>query len=232
MRDRLRAAIAAANVWGAAMPWHDAKLSSQYSNSYVGFYLDALAAQGDADRFYDALARYEPFLMPVLCARGGAGAVGAMFDNRLLPSLLRYVQAGDRSLFAGLCALSSHVSGSPADPLLQALFSRWLDYFPPAGQDGLDERTHDIWLGFRDLSSHPRFGEIPRWRAGLERVMAAGLSPYRIETLVRVAARDTRSYVTIEKQFLRLPEWEDYLLDRVDEMDSICDELWSRVEGG
>lgn len=228
-RDRVRAAIAAANTWNLAMPWHEAKISSQHSGDYPRLYLQALAARGEAARFYDALDRFEPFLIPVLCARGGVGAIAPALDERLLPALLRHVHAGDATMFAGLCALTRHISGPAADPLLLALFNRWLDYFPPAGLSGLDDQSADIWIGFRDLSDHPRFGEIPRWRTGLERVLAVDLTPYRTETLLRLMARDRRSYVAIETQFLKLTEWEDYGLDRVDELDVMCDELWRDV---
>ena len=229
-RDRLRSAIAAANCWSLLMPWHEALVRGPLSDTYIERWLDSLGALENSGRFYAELTRAEQILMPKLCQSQGVGRVVEYLDERIIPSLMRYISAGTDEMLKGLCQLAQRVNGEAIDPVLFGLLARWTGRFAPEAGVAVQHRDNTpLWQSLRLLSKHPRFECIPQWRLKLELVLRARLQPFHEEDVVTVLARSPASYILVEERLANMMDWIDFNLDRMDALKQTAEHLFSHL---
>lgn len=228
--DRLRPAIVAANWAGLPISWHAKLLEGPLGESYAAKFLECLAAQDDAARFYVALAEAEQVLMPVLCQKAYVLSAQLVIDVRLVPALARFLHAGGDDFFEGLCILAKCIDDPEIQPILAGLLHRWAQRFDlQAGSQNNDE-AYLLWRGFARLSEHPHFGAIPDWPQQLEAVLRKPMPWYRVQSIMRVLERDPGSYVLVESRLFKEANWEHYLEDEVERLDRAAEALFGHVQ--
>lgn len=228
----MRPAIAAANSFGLANPWHEELMTGVLAGAYLPKYLACLAARGDADRFYEELGRHEDVLIPLLCNAQQAKPVLQYVDARIVPFLGRYVSSGTDKLFEGLCALTLQIDASEIDAILAALLYRWTKRFDVRAVALQHDENDALWRGFNRLSEHPRFPMIKGWQSGLISVLPAPMSWYRTQNIVRVLERDPRSYILIESRLFKAENWEHFHWDEIDRLDNAGEKLFHELLEG
>ncbi len=225
VHERLRAAIAAANRFELAMPWHEARLRWPLVNSYASQFIGSLGAQGDADRLYQALDLNADILLPFLGKPGGIGATEGMLDQRLAPILHRNLLLGDDTFFESLCNLSLRISSPAAVSVLSGLLGRWASRLDSTS-NAQSERTHEFWRGFARLTEHPRFREIVGWRKMMEDVLTVNIWWLDRQHILRVLETDPGSYVTVERQLLWEENWAHIRRSEIDCLDEAAERLF------
>ncbi len=228
--DRLRPAIAAANMFGIPIPWHTVLLEGPLGETYASDFLSCLAARGDDARFYAALAEAEETLMPVLCQKSQVISTQLKIDGRLIPTLSRFLAVGGDDVFEGLCVLANCIDIPEILPILEGLLHRWIQRFDAKATGPQNEESVSLWRGFARLTEHPRFAAIPGWPQELEVVLMTSISPHRAQSIVRVMERDPRSYVVIEARLFKESDWEHYEVNEVDRLDRAAEALFSQTQ--
>jgi len=227
--DRLRPAIVAASCSGFPIPWHTKLLEGPLGESYAASFLECLAAQDDASRFYVALAEAEQVLMPVLCQKAYVLSAQLVIDVRLAPALARFLHAGGDDFFEGLCILAKCIDAPEIQPVLEGLLHRWTQRLDLQAGSQKNDEAYLLWRGFARLSEHPRFGAIPDWPQQLEAVLTAPMSWYRAQSIMRVLERDPGSYVLVESRLFKEANWEHYLEDEVERLDRAAEALFGDI---
>jgi Cdc6-like AAA superfamily ATPase len=228
IRDKLRAAVAAANRWSLPTPWHDAYLAAEYRRPYVVLWLRSLGAMDDPDRFYDALSGAEDLVGPMLCTDLRDLELAAYLDERLLSLLQRFVFAGTDAMLEGLCALADRIRTPVVDPILRGLFDRWVGRFDPTTPEPQHRHNYLLWRSLTILSRHPRFEQIPRWRPRLESVLAMA-HPLHEDQLLDILAPAPASYVVIERNLAARQDWIDTGLDRFTVLEEMAEKSFLAV---
>lgn len=229
-QERLRKAIAAANRFGLPMVWHKAQLEGAIGESYASDFLGCLAAQGDAARFYAALAESEAQLMPVLCKNAYALSAQLEIDCRFIPSLTRFLHVGGDDVFQGLCILAKRIDTPEIQPVLEGLLYRWSRRFDMRAVHAQNDEAFALWHGFARLNEHPRFDAIPDWPQQLEATLRAPMAWYHAQSIVRVLERDAGSYVLIEARLFKEENWEHYHEDEVERLDRAAEALFGQTQ--
>lgn len=228
--DRLRPAIVAANCSGLPIPWHTKLLEGSLGESYAAKFLECLAAQDDATRFYVALAEAEHVLMPVLCQNAYVLSAKLVIDVRLVPALARFLHAGGDNFFEGLCILAKRIDAPEIQPILEGLLHRWAQRFDlQVGSQEPDE-AYLLWRGFARLSEHPRFEAIPDWPLQLEAALSTPMAWYRSQPIMRVLERDPGSYFFVESRLFKEANWEHYREDEVERLDRAAEALFGDIQ--
>ena len=230
MQERLRKAIAAANRFKLEMPWHTAQLEGSIADSYARDFLACLAAQGDSARFYEALAEAEEIMMPVLCKNAYTLCAQLEIDSRLIPALTRHLAVGGDDVFRGLCILTKRIEVTQIQPILENLLHRWIRRFEVKAGHARDDDSFDLWNGFHRLIEHPLFEAIPNWPQLLESLLVVPMPPYRFQSIMRVLERNAASYALIEMRLFKEANWEHYLKDEVDRLDSAAEALFLQTQ--
>ena len=223
--ERLRPAIAAANRFDLPMPWHSERLRWPWIDTYGVQFIASLGAQGDADRFYQALESDTDILLPLLGRLNGLKATESLLDERLAPILHRYLLLGDDAFFESLCNLVQRILSPAAVPLLLGLLRRWASRFDVTSVAPQAENI-ELRRGFARLKEHPRFREVPGWRKTLENVLAANMRWFHKQDIVRVLEGDPGSYVTIESRLSREENWVHFNRSEIDTLDDAADRLF------
>lgn len=229
VRAMLRPVVAAANQSGSVIAWHEQRLSNVFGATYGPEFLASLGARDDSARFYDELSMSADLLVPHLCKTAHAAPIMKFVDARINPLLSRYPSVGTDELFEGLCALAKAVTAPQIDPVLAALFFRWMQRFDPKGSVLQHDQNYPLWRGFARLSEHVRFDQIEGWQAGLAFIIHMPLSQYHRETIARVLERDPRSYTQIESLLLRAANWEHFREDEIDRLDVSAERLFAHT---
>ncbi|MBV5650879.1 HEAT repeat domain-containing protein [Pseudomonas aeruginosa] len=228
--DRLRPAIVAANCSGLPIPWHTKLLEGPLGESYAAKFLECLAAQDDATRFYAALAEAEEVLMPVLCQKAYGLSAQLVIDVRLAPALARFLHAGGDDFFEGLCILAKCIDAPEIQPILEGLLHRWTQRFDLQAGSPKNDEAFLLWRGFARLSEHPRFSAIPDWPQQLEAVLRTPMAWYHSQSIMRVLERDPGSYVLVESRLFKEANWEHYREDEVERLDRAAEALFGRFQ--
>ena len=88
-----------------------------------------------------------------------------------------------------------------------------------------------LLAAFRELSDHPRFGEIRDWHKDLAPLLySRGLDWFGKEKIVGVLARDRRSYVHLESVLFRARDWEHRNMDEIEMLDKACERLFAETD--
>ncbi|UGY07441.1 AAA family ATPase [Bradyrhizobium quebecense] len=229
VRAMLRPVVAAANQSGSVIAWHEQRLSNLFGATYGPEFLVSLGARDDSARFYDELNMSAELLVPHLCKTAHAAPIMKFVDARIIPLLSRYASVGTDELFEGLCALAKAITAPEIDPVLAALFFRWMQCFDPEGSMLRHDQNYPLWRGVARLSEHARFDQIEGWQAGLASIIHMPLSQYHRETIARVLERDPRSYIQIESLLLRAANWEHFREDEIDRLDVAAERLFAHT---
>lgn len=226
--DRLRPAIAAANLYALPMRWHSERLEWPWVNSYAAHFLASLGLQGNPDRFYEALEADPDILLPALSKPAGLAAAGDLLGDRLAPVLQRCLSLGDESFFECLCILAGKLSRHAAVPVLTGLLQRWVSSYA-VGTPDLQADKPEMWRGFARLSEHPNFRCIAGWRKSLEGVLSTQMAGYRMQSIMRVLEVDPGSYVIVEEQLAREVDWVHYWRSEIDRLDEAAERLFHQL---
>ncbi|MCF4995411.1 hypothetical protein GIW69_07475 [Pseudomonas syringae] len=226
--ERLRPAIAAANRFELPMAWHDERLRWPWISTYGAQFIASLGAQGDAERLYQALESDADVLLPFLGRSDGLKATEQLLDERLAPILHRYLLLGDDVFFESLCNLVKRISSPAAVPLLSGLLGRWASRFD-VRSPALQDESIELSRGFARLREHPRFCEVTGWRKTLENVLAANMSWFYKQKIMRVLEGDPGSYVTVENQLSREENWVHFSRSEIDALDEAAEKLFHNV---
>lgn len=230
MQDRLRKAIAAANRFKLTIPWHTAQLEGGIGDGYAADFLACLAAQGDAARFYEALAEAEEVMMPALCKKAYALSAQLEIDHRLIPALTRFLAVGGDDIFQGLCILAKRIDVPEIQPILEGLLHRWIRRFEVKAEYAQNDDAFALWHGFHRLIEHPRFDAIPNWPQLLESLLVTPMNPHRFQSIMRVLERDAASYALIEMRLFKEANWEHYREDEVERLDRAAEALFAQPQ--
>jgi len=223
--ERLRPAIAAANRFDLPMPWHSERLRWPWVDTYGAQFIASLCAQGDADRFYQALQSEADILLPLLGSSNCLKMAKPLLDERLASILQRHLWVGDDIFFESLCNSAQHIPSSTALPLLAGLLKRWASCIESTSRD-LQARNIELWRGFARLREHPRFREIPGWRKTLENILAANIQWFHKQDIVRFLESDPGSYVSIENLLLKVENWLHFRFSEIDTLDEAAERLF------
>jgi hypothetical protein len=229
LRRRLRPALAAANVYGFAIPWHDTVMAGDTDEAYIKDYIFALLERGGNAEFQDALDRHADAIVGALCGSSFPIHRIQPFAGPSLATKLRsYAAAGTDSFFAAICELALASNCVEVDPLLDLLLWRWFGRF-----DWKDlQRPQHVepgsqpWRAFASLTRHPRFGQIPRWQARLEPIAKLNIADFQRETLLEVLRRSPTSYLTAETALLRTTNFAHMMRDSVEALDKTVQEIF------
>ncbi|SEI17332.1 HEAT repeat domain-containing protein [Pseudomonas asplenii] len=228
--NRLRPAIAAANTFGLQASWHTKQLHGPLSETYTSDFLACIAAQGNAERFYTAMAEAEETLMPALCKEAHSLSAQLEIDGRLIPSLTRFLHVGDDDFFEGICILAKQVTVPEIQPVLESLLHRWTQRFDIKADHPQNNEAFSLWNALFRLTENQYFNTIPNWAEHLQTVLMAPMSWYHSQSIVRILERDPGSYFLIEARLFKESNWEHYFRDEVDRLDCSADTLFSKVQ--
>ena len=224
----IRPAIAAANVFGVNIAWHEELMTGVFAQSYIPRLLACLDAQGDGARFYDELFLHPNTLLPHLCT-AAQPRFAKHLDARIVPLLSMYAPSGTDELFETMCGLARAIDVPEIDPVLHSLFTRWVQSFNLRSPYLQHTENYPLWRGFSLLTSHPRFDLVEDWQSSLASVLRAQLRWYHRQTIARVVERHPRSYIQIEALLFRAEDWEHFHEDEIDRLDAAASRLFSET---
>ena len=221
--QRLRPAIAAANVLGVAISWHEEALAGPHPKAYSLQLLSCLSARSDAGDLYRALNRDADILVPRLCHHGVLSIPSLLIDDRIVPLLEALCTAGTDETLAGLCGTAGQVVTSSIDRVLRTLFRRWVGRFGERRAFGHSGTDHQFWRAFRALTAHPRFHLVEGWEDLLMQVLQFPLSWWNRQTITRVLERSPRSYIQLEVMLSREEDWSHFFEDETERLQRSAD---------
>jgi hypothetical protein len=222
----IRPAVAAANSFGLPIPWLNKLMTERWSEGFVKKYLVCLCATNNSSRFYEELSKYEDVMIEVLYDSSVYEYVQKHIDERIIPTLMRYVSSGTEKLFEGLCMLALEVNHPNIDPVLNSLLNRWSQHFDNLSTVSQHDDNYSLWRGFRRLTEHPRFDNISEWIPLLEKALWAPVRWFHAQNIVRVLERDPRSYVLVESRLFKSENWEHFNVDEIDRLDDAAERLF------
>jgi hypothetical protein len=222
----IRPAVAAANSFDLPIPWLNKLMTERWSKDFVKKYLVCLCVMNDSSQFYEALSKYEDVMIEVLYESSVYEYVQKHIDERIIPTLKRYVSSGTETLFEGLCMLALEVNHPDVDPVLNGLLYRWSQHFENISMVSQHDENYSLWRGFRRLTEHPRFDNISEWIPLLEKVLLAPIQWFRAQDIVRVLERDPRSYILVESRLFKSENWEHFNVDEIDRLDAAAERLF------
>lgn len=228
LRVALRPAVAAACSSPRTISWHDQLLRGPVGHTYPLLYLEALVAQANLQRFFDALAEAEDVLVPLMFQSDSmATKVSRYADPRLLGVVLKYQAAGDDAFFNGLCQLLLAFPGPEVEPALAAMLKRWASRFDPTRRFIVQHaENHDLWRGFARLSEHPRLMSIVDWDTTIQRIAETEIYEHHRQSLLRILERSTRCYVFLEETLSKTSNFIHFRWDEVDRLDDAAHRLF------
>lgn len=154
-----------------------------------------------------------------------------LIDERVIPILCAYVSAGTDEMLESLARVARSILSADIDRVLVLLWKRWVRAFGDREEDMATMQYHHYWRAFRELTDHPRLGQIKEWHKDLAPLLyARGLSWFEKENIVRVLARDRRSYVHLEGVLFRARDWEHRYVDEIDMLDEACERFFAESD--
>jgi len=233
IREKLRPALVAANHFRRRIAWHVDLLASgsnwsrsHASEQYVAAFLQSLKAQGEPNRLYEELEENGDALFPLFDDILRIEPIRTLLDARAVPFLLRYANAGTDELFESLCWMASQVDSPAVDPVLGALFSRWVHRFDPNTQRRQRGQSYAFWRSFSALRRHPRFRLIPGYDLRLAELLRLNIVWFHKQDLVEAINGSPRTYIHHETMLFRATPFEHWRRDDVDRLDEAADALF------
>ncbi|WP_041229913.1 HEAT repeat domain-containing protein [Denitrovibrio acetiphilus] len=166
VRKYLRTLIATFNKYEVDIPWHKSLLSGgaghhdHIAYEYGLGFLRLLGKQGNMDMFYSELEKYHYDILPRMDKYLSDPLVKCLIDDRIVPYLRRYVNAGTDKMLLSVCSLASYLDSPAVDQVLSDLFYRWYNKFDRASKDTQHNNNRELWQSFNILKKHPRFKVI------------------------------------------------------------------------
>ena len=227
----IRPAIAAANVYQARIRWHDELLGGLDAERYVRRVIDCVIESGNVEPLYDLLSRDAGQFLQILGASVTGSQLSELIDERVVPILCAYVSAGTDEMLESLARVARSVLSADIDRVLVLLWKRWIGEFGGREEDMVTMQNHHYWRAFRELTDHPRFGQIKDWHKDLAPLLySRGLDWFGKDNVVRVLARDRRSYAHLEIVLFRARDWEHCYADEIELLDRACERLFSETD--
>ena len=236
-RAALRPAVAAANRFGIDIPWHRAALAGPLRKVYADRFFASLGAQNDSEVFVRVLTEQADLLVPLLDEPGRVGSVLHLMDERLLPILDRFVQAGHGVFFQQLCRLLATVQTGAVQRSLTKAFRRWLVLLDElqaspdrANTDRAEWRV--VWQTLSLLRQHPRFDFIPQARYRLLDVLNRHTQLWygHRENILELLADWPPAYVQFEIEACRQAVFEHYRQSKLERYDDVADTLFRSID--
>ncbi|RZK32839.1 MAG: hypothetical protein EOO63_00045 [Hymenobacter sp.] len=234
VRQRLRPALAAAaGSW--LIPWHATLLTGTaaegryQSREYRTRFLASLGAQQDGQRLYEELSAHAADLLLTGDEQLLFQPLVPLLDERLVPLLLRFAEAGPNKTLFFFCWLATHLSSSAADFLLERLFRRWVRQFTPLDV-GSSASDFDLWQAFNHLKDHPRFRHIPHYDLQLEELLAHPFLPSLLkQSVINTLADCPSAYARQELLLLQTASFDQRVYDEIDSYETNANALFSRT---
>ena len=227
----IRPAIVAGNVYEVGIRWHDEVLRGVGSEIYVRRILDCLVGSGNGGLLYGLLSRDEGHLLQLMGACVAASQIRELIDERVVPILHAYASAGTDEMLESLARIARSVLSADIDQVLVLLWKRWVGEFGVRKEDVASMWNHHYWRAFCELTDHPRFEQIKDWHKDLAPLLySPGLNWFGKDKIVRVLARDRRSYVHLERVLFRARDWEHGYVDEIDMLDEACERLFAETD--
>ncbi|MDI3288365.1 AAA family ATPase [Polyangium sp. 15x6] len=228
LRSSLRPAVAAANRFDVAIPWH-ARLLSE-GGQYLTSFLEHLGAAGDPDRFYRELAEHGDVIIPQFDDSFRIDPIRKLVDTRLVPYLSRYASVGTDGLLECLCSLAGRIDDPVIDPVLGVLFQRWHGRFDRKSKHPQHDDNIPLWRAFGSLRAHPRFRQIRDYDLRLMELLLIPMRWFNKDDLVRILLDCPRSYARLETMLFKSASFEHWYEDEVDRLDAAADALFTQVQ--
>jgi hypothetical protein len=226
LRVAIRPAVAAANRFNILIPWHRELLhDANYEQSFLG----CLAALEDPDRWYEELVTYGDVVLPGIGDVARVAPILKYVDVRMIPWLERYSGSGTDAFMEVLCTMASRIDAPEIDPVLTALFYRWVGRFDHKSPGLQHAENHPLWRAFSRLSGHPRFTLIQDYEIRLSTIRHMLIPWYHKKAIVQVLMRSARSYTEIESMLFRAADFEHRFEDEVDRLDDAADRLFHQL---
>jgi len=241
VREAVRPALAAANSFDAHIPWHANLLEGIQSygryehlaNQYSSAFLNSLYKQGDSNRLYDELRNHSESIIPRLGQLAYRSDVRMLVDERIVPYLRTYINAGADEMLESLCSLALCVTNSAIDPVLSELFYRWYHRFDRSEQSRQILQHHGntpLWRAFNSLRKHPRFKSIHDYDLRLVDLLSLKLYWIDRDYIVAAISESPRCYTNIETMLMRTTSFEHFRWDEVDKLAEVADKLFCQVD--
>ena len=234
VRQRLRPALAAA-VSSLLISWHatlltGTSLEGRYQNrEYRVRYLASLGAQQDAQRLYEELTTHAAAILLAGDEHVVFLPIVHLLDERMVPLLLRFAEAGSHKVLAFFCWLTTYITSSAADPLLERLFQRWVRQFDPRDISSYNADP-ELLQAFGHLKDHPRFQHITNYDLRLEELLSMKLlTPFLRQLVVASIANCPSTYIRQELLLLESASFEQYMHDEVDQYEENAIALFSQM---
>ena len=227
----IRPAIVAANVYQVEIRWHDELLMGVGAERYVRRVIDCVMESGNVEFLYGLMSRDGGQFLQVLGASVTSSQLSELIDERVVPILCAYVSAGTDEMLESLARVARSVLSADIDRVLVLLWKRWVGEFGGREEDVATMQNHHYWRAFRELTNHPRFGQIKGWHKDLAPLLySRGLDWFGKDNIVRVLARDRRSYVHLEIALFRARDWEHGYVDEIELLSKACERLFAETD--
>lgn len=227
----IRPAIVAANVYQVEIRWHDELLGGVDAERYVRRVIDCVIKSGNVESLYGLISRDGGQFLQILGASVISSQLSELIDERVVPILCAYVSAGTDEMLESLARVARTVLSADIDIVLVLLWKRWIGEFGGREEDMETMQNHHYWRAFRELTNHPRFGQIKDWHKDLAPLLySRGLDWFGKDNIVRVLARDRRSYVHLEIVLFRARDWEHGYVDEIELLDKACERLFAETD--
>jgi hypothetical protein len=235
-RSALRPAVSAANRFAIDIPWHRAALTGALPDQYADRFFASLAAQNDRDVFLRMLTDGGELLVPLLERPQRVDQVLPLVDERVLPLLDRFVQAGHGLFFQQLCTLICQITTEAVRPSLAKAFRRWLVLLDllqdsPAHANTDTPAWRVVWQTLSLLKKHLHFESIPHVRDRLLEILIRypRLWSGHREDILRLLREWPAAYVQFETEVFREAVFEHFNEDKVESYDETADSLFHRT---
>ncbi|MEQ1728896.1 MAG: ATP-binding protein [Vicinamibacterales bacterium] len=236
-RSALRPAVAAANRFGIDIPWHRSALSGELRNVYADRLFANVGAQDDPDALVRILTDEAELVVPLLDEDRRVTHVLHLVDERLLPVLDGFVQAGHGVFFQQLCRLICRVDTDAVRRSLAKAFRRWLVLLDQlqASQNHAKADTSEwrvVWQTLSILRKHAHFDSIPHVRARLLEILIRHQQLWfgHREHILELLKDWPPAYLQFETEVFRQTDFDHHCRgNQVEIYDDIADALFRRV---
>jgi len=238
VREAIRPALAAANNFGVNIPWHTNLLGriqsygryEHIAEQYIVAFLASIVAKDDSDCLCAELEKYPDLIMPKLSKIAKKLPARKLIDERIVPLLRIYANAGNDDMLESLCTLASCVKNASIDPVLSELFLRWYHRFNRSEKLIQHRRNLPLWRAFNNLRKHPRFKNIPDYDLRIMEVLGCNLYWIDRDYIIEALSESPRCYTKIETILMQKTSFEHFLRDDIDKLDEMAQRLFIQVD--
>jgi hypothetical protein len=238
-RSALRPAIAAANRFGLDIAWHQAELDGALGERYADRFVSSLGARSDRDSFVQMCRQDPEKILPLLGTWGRARQVLHLVDERLLPMLDRFIQAGQGTFFQAMCTLILQIKTEAVLPSLTLAFRRWIALLnqlqsSPDHENSDTDEWRVVWQTMHSMRKHPYFESIPLAKEQLLELLLRHEKLWysHREDILQMLRNWPPAYLQFESELFRLSPFGHHYEDKVMLYDEVANDLFWRTGGG